>query len=102
MGRLSTLLAWHLPDPVDAAEHLRNERIFQLYQHNRNPFVDHPEWVTFVFTQQTGPRLTVPELTSNGGLQFTLLDGVAGQTTVVETSTDLVHWLPVSTNVIPA
>jgi endonuclease I len=49
MGRLSTLLLWHEVDPVDSAEQLRNDRIFTLYQHNRNPFVDHPEWVREIF-----------------------------------------------------
>jgi endonuclease I len=55
MGRLSTLLTWHLADPVSDAERLRNERIYTLYQHNRNPFVDHPEWVDAVFR----PRLRI-------------------------------------------
>jgi endonuclease I len=49
MGRLSTLLLWHELDPVDASERLRNDRIFTLYQHNRNPFVDQPQWVREVF-----------------------------------------------------
>lgn len=44
MGRLATLLAWHLADPVDARERRRNE-IVHTYQANRNPFVDHPVWV---------------------------------------------------------
>jgi hypothetical protein len=48
MGRLSALLLWHEVDPVDSAEQLRNERVF-TYQHNRNPFVDHPEWVREIF-----------------------------------------------------
>jgi endonuclease I len=48
MGRVSTLLAWHQQDPVDAAEVLRNDAI-QTFQGNRNPFVDHPEWVACVY-----------------------------------------------------
>lgn len=43
-GKLSTLLAWHAMDPPDAWEALRNNRI-QSLQGNRNPFIDHPEWV---------------------------------------------------------
>jgi len=45
MGKLTTLLLWHAMDPPDAAESNKNELIFTDYQYNRNPFVDHPEWV---------------------------------------------------------
>ena len=45
MGLMSTLLAWHQADPVDAAERGRNEVVFS-FQGNRNPFIDHPEWAT--------------------------------------------------------
>jgi endonuclease I len=48
MGRLSTLLNWHQQDPVNTAEVLRNDMI-QTFQGNRNPFVDHPEWVACVY-----------------------------------------------------
>jgi len=44
MGKLTTLLAWHLSDPPDAAESNRNELIFTQFQNNRNPFIDRPEW----------------------------------------------------------
>jgi hypothetical protein len=49
MGRLSTLLLWHEIDPVDNAERSRNDKVFTLYQHNRNPFVDRPEWAREIF-----------------------------------------------------
>ena len=39
---LPFLLAWHNADPPDARERERNERI-EAEQHNRNPYVDHPE-----------------------------------------------------------
>jgi hypothetical protein len=38
------LYSWHLADPVDAWEQLRNDRVEDV-QGNRNFFVDHPEWV---------------------------------------------------------
>lgn len=50
MGNLDTLLSWHLADPVDAAEIQRNDAVYYLYQGNRNPFVDHPEYVVEVFS----------------------------------------------------
>ncbi|MGQ8922903.1 endonuclease I family protein [Bacillus halotolerans] len=43
-GKQSALLEWNRQDPVDARERKRNEIIYEKYQHNRNPFIDHPEW----------------------------------------------------------
>jgi len=48
MGLLSTLCQWHVEDPVDDLERRRNTVVY-LFQGNRNPFVDHPEWVTILF-----------------------------------------------------
>jgi endonuclease I len=49
MGKLSVLKAWSAQDPPDAFEQRRNEVIYDTYQHNRNPFVDHPEWVAAIW-----------------------------------------------------
>ncbi|MEU8607925.1 endonuclease [Actinoplanes sp. NPDC048791] len=49
LGRLSALRQWNLQDPPDAFEKRRNELIYSSYQRNRNPFIDHPEWVTSIF-----------------------------------------------------
>ena len=35
---------WHINDPVSQKEIDRNNAIYGI-QHNRNPFIDHPEWV---------------------------------------------------------
>jgi Endonuclease I len=43
-GNLATLLKWHKSDPLDNWESNRNEKIFKI-QKNRNPFIDHPEYV---------------------------------------------------------
>jgi endonuclease I len=51
MGELSTLLSWHLEDPVDDVERQHTDVVYG-YQGNRNPFVDHPEWVLCVFENQ--------------------------------------------------
>ncbi len=40
----AVLRQWHKQDPVDDDEIERNNRI-ENFQHNRNPFVDHPEFV---------------------------------------------------------
>lgn len=48
MGMLSTLLQWHQEDPVDAVE-LQHHDVVSAHQKNRNPFIDHPEWVNCIF-----------------------------------------------------
>ena len=53
MGIRSTLLEWHEADPPDAQEQLRNDVVFS-YQENRNPFIDHPEWVALAFQSPCG------------------------------------------------
>jgi endonuclease I len=45
---LSALLQFHLDDPVDDFERNRNEVIYS-YQGNRNPFIDHPEFVMLIW-----------------------------------------------------
>ncbi|MEK4484672.1 endonuclease [Psychrobacillus sp. FSL H8-0484] len=47
-GKLSTLLKWHEQDPVDDFEKNRNN-VIQKWQGNRNPFIDHPEWVNSIW-----------------------------------------------------
>ena len=49
IGKLSVLKAWAAADPPDAFEKHRNEVIYSTYQHNRNPFIDHPEWITSIW-----------------------------------------------------
>ncbi len=44
-GGLQTLLKWHYQDPVSTSEIYRNNVIFDNWQHNRNPYIDHPEYV---------------------------------------------------------
>ncbi len=44
-GGLQTLLKWHYEDPVSTSEIYRNNVIFDNWQHNRNPYIDHPEYV---------------------------------------------------------
>jgi predicted extracellular nuclease/endonuclease I len=49
LGKLCTLLAWHANDPVSEFEQNRNNVLYE-YQGNRNPYVDHPEWVELIYT----------------------------------------------------
>jgi endonuclease I len=45
---LNLLLAWHAQDPVSAREIARNNGIYAR-QNNRNPYIDHPEYVNQIW-----------------------------------------------------
>lgn len=47
-GKVTTLMDWHEQDPPDDFERARNEVIYS-YQGNRNPYIDHPEYVYMVW-----------------------------------------------------
>ena len=53
---ISMLLTWHANDTVSQKEIDRNNAIYNI-QHNRNPFIDHPEWVWNIW----GPNVGVQE-----------------------------------------
>lgn len=66
---LNLLLKWHRQDPVSDKETKRNDVVFDS-QKNRNPFIDHPELVEYIWGDKkdqgwipggkTTPRLTLP------------------------------------------
>lgn len=47
-GFLDILLEWHENDPVSEREIAINNRIYN-HQNNRNPFIDHPEYVAMIW-----------------------------------------------------
>lgn len=48
---LNQLRAWHAADPVSPAEISRNNATYE-YQKNKNPFIDHPEFVELIWGSQ--------------------------------------------------
>ncbi|WP_281847018.1 endonuclease [Olleya namhaensis] len=53
MGDLQTLLDWHRNDPPDDFEMNRNNVIYE-WQINRNPFIDQPDLVEYIWGDQVG------------------------------------------------
>ncbi|WP_418513470.1 endonuclease [Corallibacter sp.] len=60
---LNILLEWHNMDPVSQKEIDRNNDIFYNHQDNRNPFIDHPEYVTLIWNPT--PDNEVPSTPTN-------------------------------------
>lgn len=94
MGRFSTLLKWHMADPVDAAESNRNDLIYSLYQTNRNPFVDNPAWVAAAFIPPLNITLSGPS-----SIQLAWTNDLT-PTLAVESSTTMFAAWAVVTNTI--
>ena len=58
---LNILLEWHNLDPVSQKEIDRNNAIYYEHQGNRNPFVDHPEYVNAIWnTEEDTQAPTAP------------------------------------------
>lgn len=66
------LLKWHRQDPVSEKELLRNEVIYgnptynksNYKQGNRNPFIDYPELVEYIWGNKAGQSVVLSSLTS--------------------------------------
>ncbi|WP_114755308.1 endonuclease [Flavobacterium glaciei] len=64
---LNLLITWHNQDPVSAREIARNNAIYN-YQNNRNPYIDHPEYVQAIWnpTADTQSPTTPTNLLASG------------------------------------
>lgn len=63
-ARLSVLLEWHEADPVDEIERERNDVIYS-FQENRNPFIDHPEYVGLIWGGEIADDVEDEEILSS-------------------------------------
>lgn len=57
------MLKWHREDPVSEKELKRNNAIY-AHQHNRNPFIDYPELVEYIWGTQKGQMVVLATLVS--------------------------------------
>lgn len=93
MGELGKLIEWHFADEVSTFEINRNDRIYGL-QNNRNPFIDHPEFVTDLF--ELGPSAPVIALSTDPAIPMydtaTYLLATITSDEPVNASTAKVYW----------
>ncbi|MDD2331690.1 MAG: endonuclease [Candidatus Cloacimonetes bacterium] len=89
---IPTLLIWHVLDPVDNIERARNISV-QAYQSNRNPYIDHPEFVQRIWGPTTIEDATISSnltlgrpypnpFTSSLTLPYTKRSGADGKITI--------------------
>ncbi|WP_167341732.1 endonuclease [Nonlabens sp. SY33080] len=60
IGDLATLLQWHRNDPPDDFEMNRNNVVYN-WQFNRNPFIDLPDLVEYIWGNQSGQTYLLSE-----------------------------------------
>jgi len=58
-GKLSTLIEWNNQDPPDDFERNRND-VIETHQHNRNPFIDNPEWINYIWNNEIPSNVLFP------------------------------------------
>jgi endonuclease I len=56
---INVLLSWNASDTVSSKEIARNDSVYK-YQHNRNPYIDHPEWVNKIWAYVAGMETINP------------------------------------------
>lgn len=59
-GNIKDLLEWNKLDPVDEYEMHRNDLIYNNYQHNRNPFIDFPQWADYIYGAEKDEKFASP------------------------------------------
>jgi endonuclease I len=52
---VTMLLSWCDLDPVSTKEINRNDAVYAI-QHNRNPYIDHPEWIDAIWGPNAGTQ----------------------------------------------
>lgn len=70
---IELLLKWHREDPVSAKERHRQDAVSD-FQHNRNPYIDHPELVEYIWGDKKGKKYFFGLLTGGSALDETYED----------------------------
>lgn len=67
---IDLLLQWHRADPVSQKEVDRNDAVY-YYQNNRNPFIDYPELVEYIWGNKIGQKWQGGGTTPTGDPELT-------------------------------
>ncbi len=100
-AKLSTLMAWHVSDPVSDFERNRNDIIYTYYQGNRNPFIDDQSFACRIwqdFCTQLPIVLTQFDAVPDNNtvvLEWEVNPGVEINYFDIERSKDGITWEPV-------
>ncbi|MEN8732769.1 MAG: endonuclease [Bacteroidia bacterium] len=98
-ARLNTLLHWNRIDTVSNWERNRNNIIDSFYQHNRNPFIDHPELAEYLWGDSIGytwmPTLVdtsnSASIYKNPNIEFTIYPNPTTSRIRIKASTNLIR-----------
>ncbi|WP_270214338.1 endonuclease [Coprobacter fastidiosus] len=85
---IDLLLKWHRNDNVDSKEIDRNEAV-QKKQHNRNPFIDYPELVEYIWGNKKGIAFNLP--TSTGKTDMNTIHIATREESIIITTSVPVH-----------
>lgn len=89
---LALMLSWHRQDPVSQKEVDRNNGI-QKTQGNRNPFIDYPYLVEYIWGEMSGEQLDLDQLLCSADelFQLGISNGYMGE--VIDKLVDTIFWM---------
>lgn len=92
---IQVLLQWHRIDPVSEKEINRLDAISSI-QHNRNPFIEYPELVEYIWGNKQGQTVDLSSLTRTTSTDYTIpvdtINPIAYPATDITPNSFTAHW----------
>ena len=92
---IQVLLQWHRIDPVSEKEINRLDAISSI-QHNRNPFIEYPELVEYIWGNKRGQTVDLSSLTRTTSADYTIpvdtINPIAYPATDITPNSFTAHW----------
>jgi endonuclease I len=70
-GAIELLLQWHRQDPVSDKERIRTNVVYKI-QRNRNPFIDHPELIEYIWGIHKGEPWSIVAGIDDAKIKFSI------------------------------